>query len=455
MFVTHFRLIEFLSTLQLYQTFAGGLFHQQDQRWNSVFSVLSKSKVMNQTNFDGNNYQTQTGSDNKNIIGGIHHHYGEPSQETQTVKTILMLSANPNNTEIHRSRTGVREIREALNRAKAYHNQLFDIQDRFDTSAIDISQELSAMKPYIVDFSGYENGIEGVTLEMDSREDTTREPEKLIANLFKYHNNNIRCILLNGCYLESQAKEIVKHIDFVIGISQNLDSINIITFRKEFYYQIGSKRTIKDSYDLSCNLLQRKGIADYHLPTFLNRHDEAIREDLEGKLISCNLAMKIDENNVKLWTKKADLLGNLGRLNEANDACKRASTIQPEDYKIKNKQNNKLEQSGNYDKAVDAYEKALVIEDTDYNIWWKKGKALFKLKKYSEAVQSYNRALALNPPSPDNYVMHREHGLILRRLKKYEESIISYKKSLSIEPKYRTSNYEKRQVYKKMYFGSN
>jgi tetratricopeptide (TPR) repeat protein len=427
------------------------LFHQKDQRWNNLVGERLTDKGMIQKNFDDTtNYQIQAGSHSNTFISVTNNHNDDPPQKTQTIKKILMLSANPDNNEISRRRAEVKEIRNALGRANNSDGQRFDLEERLTTSATDISQEILEVKPYIINISGHENGIEGVTLQTNPTNNTSIKSEELIADLFKHHAENIKCIILNGCYSESQAREIIKHIEFIIGISQDPQSEFAITFLDEFYYFLGTSRSIKDSYNAGCNKLQRIYHECNQLPVFLDKHDEVRRRDLEKKLISCDSAIETNKNNVKLWAEKADLLRDLGRLDEANDAFKKASLIQPEDN-----QNNKLEQFGNYDKAVDAYEKALAIEDTDYNIWWKKGKALFKLKKYSEAVQSYNRALALNPPSPNSYVIYREHGLISRRLEEYKESIISYKKSLSIEPKYRTSNYEKKQVYKKMYFGSN
>ena len=79
---------------------------------------------------------------------------------------------------------------------------------------------------------------------------------------------------------------------------------------------------------------------------------------------------------------------------------------------------------------------------------------LVEIKKYFEAAQSYDRAVALKPPSPDSYMILREYGFILRELSQYQRSIIKYNNPLSIEPRYRVSSYEKRQVYKKMYFGA-
>jgi Trypsin-like peptidase domain len=52
------------------------LFHQQDWRWNNLVGELfDDEKVMIQNNSDDTTgYQTKTGANNTNYIGGVHHH---------------------------------------------------------------------------------------------------------------------------------------------------------------------------------------------------------------------------------------------------------------------------------------------------------------------------------------------------------------------------------------------
>jgi tetratricopeptide (TPR) repeat protein len=429
-------------------------FHQQDRRWNNLTEELFDDEAeMRQNNFDDTtNYQVRTGADNNTYIGGVHNHNVHSSPEQPIVKNILLLSANPENTTTSRKRTGIKEIRDALKRAN--HGQLLDVQERLETSAVDISQSLSEIEPFIVNISGCEDGIEGLILDGIHNENVLFDKkETLIADLFQNHSNNIKCIVLNSCYSEKQAKEIIRHIEFIIGISQNLEDKVVVDFLTEFYYQLGSKRTIINSYDQSCNLLKRTGTNPDWLPILLNKQDEIRRNDLERDLTLCNLEIENNRNNVNLWAEKANLLTQLDRTEEADAAYEQASLLQPTNPEFKTKQGDLLEKSGNYEGAIVAYDKALELEKEDYRVWWKKGQALVEIKKYFEAEQSYCRAVALNPPSPDSYMIFREYGFILKELDRYQLSIISYKKSLSVEPRYRVSSYEKRQVYKKIYFG--
>jgi tetratricopeptide (TPR) repeat protein len=397
-------------------------FHQRDQRWNTLVTQPSNDPPVSQPSLGG--------------------------------KKILMLLANPESPKTPRKKEETRKIRDALKRAK--NGNLFELLERPDISADDLSQELSTIEPYIIDIFGCDNGIEGLVLEESSEKNTLTDLKKieLIAELFQLHSKRIECIILNRCYSEEQAREIVQHVEFVIGISQNLENTKTAKFLSEFYYHLGSEHPIRNAYKLGCNSVERTGLQDICLlPILLNRDDERNRRSLEEKLSSCNKGIETNQNDVELWQKKANLLKELGRSEEADEAYERASLLAPNNYKIRTEQGDALEQVGKYEKAASIYDKALELEEKDYKVWWKKGQALVEAKKHGEAVGSYDKAVALSPPSPDNYVIYREYGSILKKLGQYQESIILYKKSLGLEPRYRASNYEKRRVYKKMRSG--
>jgi tetratricopeptide (TPR) repeat protein len=402
-------------------------FHQKDRRWNNLMGDLSN----------------------------------DSEQAQQTVKKILMLSANPDKFEVKSRREEIEKIRNALDRSalarlrQGKQNTVFEPPlDRPDIRAVDLSRELSIIEPHIINISGCENGIENLMFGCNYTGDILSNPEKAMAKLFKLYNKSVKCIVLNGCFLEKQAIEIVQNIEFVIGIAHETEYATANDFLDEFYFQIGSERTIRDAYQLSCSLLERT--ATFRTSTsfstiLLSREDEIKRQDLEEKLSICDRAIENNQNDIETWKRKASLLRELGRYEEANEVYERASSIAPDDYKIRAEQGDALEQVGKHEKAVIAYEKALELEEKDYKIWWKKGKALANATKYSEANIPYRNALILKPPSPDNYVISREYGFILMKIEAYSDSISMYRESLDLEPKYRASSYEKRQAYRKRY----
>ena len=409
-------------------------FHEGDRQWKDLVAKLPNIADTSHS-LDSSMPMTQTNFNSRNV--------------DQAVKQILILSVNDEDAETSIRREQVKKIREALKRGK--HKDKFNLENRPDIGMTDLSQELSEIEPYVIDIYGRKVGIEALVLEGSPENTTSRIPEKLIDKLFSLHNKGIECVLLNGCYLEEQAREVVRHIEFVIGISQSLEDTKILDFLNEFYYYLASDRTIKDSYDLGCLSLEQKGLDDTRLPILLNKQSEIKRRSLEEELSSCNKEIEKDQDNIKLWNKKASLLTDLDRSKEADEAYKKASSLDPSNYEIRTKQGNALKQFGEYEKAAFAYNEALKLDGDDYKVWWKNGQTLVELENHDEAVESYRTALKLKPHSPDSYIICREYACLLAKLGQHQESIALYKKSLGFEPNYRVSSYEKKQLYKKMY----
>ncbi|WP_088893320.1 CHAT domain-containing tetratricopeptide repeat protein [Leptolyngbya ohadii] len=399
--------------------------------------------------------------DTFNKLGDSQKHQQEHTGRT-IKKTILMLSANPESIDRLRREEEIKTIENALGRAtlarvkQSRSSTVFDsLLNKLNVRATDLSQELSTIQSSCICISGDEDGIEGLMLGSNFSKSESNHSGKLksIVDFFRLHSERIDCVILNGCYSEEQARGIVQHIEFVIGISRELEHEKVIRFLSEFYYQLSLENTIQSSYSLGYNLLERVDSENTQLlPTLLRRDDERKRKRLEEELIDCNKKIEHDQDNVELWRKKASLLKELDRSEEAAQAYERASSLDPNNYKIRVEQGDALERFGKHEKAVNAYDKALELEQEDYKVWWKKGQALAEARQYSEAAKSYDKAVTLKPPSPDNYMICREYGCILKKLEQYQNSVNSYKKSLSFEPRYRASSYEKRQVYKKKYF---
>jgi tetratricopeptide (TPR) repeat protein len=380
---------------------------------------------MQQHNEGGANYQTKTGENNTNYIGCT---IPVPSEETRSVRKILMLSANPSQPEMPRRRKEIHKIRKALQRA---NRSLFVLDDRPEISAADLSQELSINKPYIIDISGHKNGINGLVLGSSSSTNNSIISDRIVAEIFTMHSNYLECIILNGCSSEEQTKELLRHINFVVCISQDIEDKEIIDFLDEFYFQIGTERI-------------------QLLPRLFDRNKEDRENKLREKLNLCNNELAKAGNNVNLWRKKAELLKNLELFEEENNIYEILSKLDPSNYKIRTEQGDSLERLGKHEEALTAYTKALELEERNYKIWWKKGKTFANLERYFEAQNPYEYALSLEPPSPDNYVIYREYGFVLKKLGYFQKSLALYKKSLALEPRYRASAYEKKQIYNKI-----
>jgi Tfp pilus assembly protein PilF len=383
-------------------------------------------------------------------------YFGCMPGEKKVKKKVLMLLTDPEGEEKRRRREEIRRVKAAKDRAR--NGDQFDVDSQPDVDAARFSQEVSKLEPFIIDIFGNEGGIEDLVFEKSIKEAVFTESEKiqLISDLFRVYSESVKsveCIILNGCYSISQAQEIVQHVEFVIGIDHALGEENITDFLEEFYYQVFSERGIKGAHSFGCNRVKRKNSKDIHdlLPKLLNRKEAEKRIVLETELKSCDEAILHEPSSIDLRKQRAKLLKELGRAEEATEAYEEVSLLAPNDLKIRTQQGKALVQLGKPSEAAIAFDQALKLERKDYKIWWRKAKALVEAGMHSEAIEAYEGAIALGLPLPDKYVILQEYASVLEKIEQYRKSIELYKKSLGIQPRYRVANYEKRQVYKKLY----
>ena len=164
---------------------------------------------------------------------------------------ILFLAANPLSTSYLNLEEEAREIEEGLKRSKLADQ--FEFIQRLAVRPRDLRGALLEENPFIVHFSEHGKGSAGLVLV-----DKTGQPKpftgRALAGLF-IQFPNIKCVLLNACYAEIQARAIVKHIDYVIGMKDTIGDDAAIAFTTGFYDGLGYGRDIEDAFELGRNAI--------------------------------------------------------------------------------------------------------------------------------------------------------------------------------------------------------
>jgi hypothetical protein len=162
------------------------------------------------------------------------------------MEKILILEANPQkdlslNEEI-------RDLEEVINRSR--DREQFEIKTRLAVRSIDLQESILDFQPNIIHFCGHGTGEEGLVFR-DKKIETDA-----LSNLFELFKEHLKCVVLNACYSEVQANEIVKHIDYVIGMNQAIRDDAAIAFSIGFYRALGYGRSIKDAFKFGKNAIQ-------------------------------------------------------------------------------------------------------------------------------------------------------------------------------------------------------
>lgn len=181
---------------------------------------------------------------------------------------ILILAANPKNTSRLRLDEELREIEQGLQRAG--QRERFEIKPALAVRSRDIHRSILDFNPSIVHFSGHGAGLDGLIFE-----DETGQAKLLdtlaLARLFKLFSNRVKCVVLNACYSEIQAKAIAQHIDYVIGMSQAVGDKAAIEFAVGFYDALGAGESIEFAYELGCTAVQIQGIPEELTPKLFDK----------------------------------------------------------------------------------------------------------------------------------------------------------------------------------------
>jgi hypothetical protein len=187
------------------------------------------------------------------------------------VKKILILTANPKNTDKLRLDEEVREIQAGLERAQK--RDRFEIVTRWALRVDDLRRALLDHEPQIVHFSGHGAGEHGLALENSSGQMQLVSTESLVR-LFKLFKDTIECVVFNACYSEAQAEAIHQHVDYVVGMNKAIGDRAAIEFAVGFYDALGAGRSYTDAYEFGCSAIDLEGIPESLTPVLKSKNSQ-------------------------------------------------------------------------------------------------------------------------------------------------------------------------------------
>jgi internalin A len=214
----------------------------------------------------GNNIGTQ----NNNLSQNPTTEASQPNKtnsETKPMKTILLLAANPKNSNPLRLQEEERDIKERL-RLAGYGTE--PIKSAVAVRPRDIQQSILDFDPQIIHFSGHGSDEAGLVFE-----DIDGNPKLIsgeaLADLFELFSDRLECVVLNACYSETQALAISQHISYVIGMDRKIGDKAAIEFAVGFYTALGANKPYDFAFKLGCNAIRLAGIDEVHTPQLLKK----------------------------------------------------------------------------------------------------------------------------------------------------------------------------------------
>ena len=243
-------------------------------------------------------------------------------------KTILVFSSNPRGTTVLDLSREIRDIKEGLRRSEK-RNQ-FKIEICLAVRPIDLRRAIIDIKPQIVHFCGHGEKDLGLCLEDENGKLQIVSTEAL-SDLFRIFSKDIECVLINTCHSQEQAEAIAEHVNYVIGMSQEIKDEAAIQFAIGFYDAISAGESVEKSFEIGKLAIllemQPDAIGDRK---FVLDDVEAINEsaDIPQHLIPVlykndNLGIQVEytdpeEYTGQVWTKIVPENNNIDKIHLIN-----------------------------------------------------------------------------------------------------------------------------------------
>lgn len=190
---------------------------------------------------------------------------------------ILFLAADPSDKSRLRLGKEYQVIKEELSKGK--HARRFEVDAIFSVKVEDMTWKVHDFRPHLIHFSGHGAPEGGLSFEDETGTSKMVAPADL-EDIFKLLSGEVDCVIFNACYSESQAKTIVTHVPYVVGLKGGVSDKQAICFSLGFYQALSGGRNIPKAFEAAHALVRAdRGLGEIDLILLAG-------QDAEAKLIA-------------------------------------------------------------------------------------------------------------------------------------------------------------------------
>ena len=183
-------------------------------------------------------------------------------------------------------------------------NRDMELITKWAESMADLMLILDDVQPDLVHFSGH--GTKADEIVFVGNDGTPRALTKsAIDRLFRIYKDKFRLVLLNACFSTVQAQAIVEHIDFAIGMSQEISDKSVIVFAAAFYQGLGFGHSVNLAFERARVTLLLDGIPEDLTPKLVHRDGVDPTEVILGTPPAYRIAVVDDEPAVAAFLRLA------------------------------------------------------------------------------------------------------------------------------------------------------
>lgn len=167
-----------------------------------------------------------------------------PANDAGPEGKILFLSANskrrPLDLELE-----LRHIEDQLLRGRMHGRIMLKSVPAVTVDAL--MRTLMEEAPTHVHFSGH--GVREGILLRDERGDERVMSGEALGRLFRLCGESVRCVVLNACFSEPQARSIRQQVPYVVGSTERIDDAAALSFSSGFYLAVAAGKDIPYAFE--------------------------------------------------------------------------------------------------------------------------------------------------------------------------------------------------------------
>ncbi|MGD2087154.1 MAG: SUMF1/EgtB/PvdO family nonheme iron enzyme [Candidatus Aminicenantes bacterium] len=214
----------------------------------------------------------------------------EPQDKRNSVKKILILSANPKGTHRELFDKEVREIEDGIRRSN--RRDKFLIYSKLALQLRDLRRVLLDFEPQIVHFIGHGAEDEDGLIVADEIGSAVSISAEALTGLFELFSGQVECVILNAYNTKALATSISKHIDFVIGMQKEIKEEASIEFTVGFYDALGAGKSVEEAFKFGCNAIQQKfpDLHEHLIPVL--EIGEGLKENKKKEMVKITIVIE-------------------------------------------------------------------------------------------------------------------------------------------------------------------
>jgi uncharacterized repeat protein (TIGR01451 family) len=184
---------------------------------------------------------------------------------------VLILAANPPDTQALRTDQEIREIQKTIRSGR--DRDSMEVSIHLAVGPADIIQALLDDEPRLVHFAGHGGGPDGSIAVQNDYGLAHLIPVEGLVDLFGTFGRSVHCVLVNACDTELLARELSAVVPYAIGMRQPVRDTSSIRFSAGFYQALGAGKSIEDAFQLGVIMLKMTPIGSDALAPVLFRRD--------------------------------------------------------------------------------------------------------------------------------------------------------------------------------------